>query len=475
VKETGGLQMGVQKNQPKETTTNQQELTAQQRRQLAWGLGNDNRGGEKNRIGIRQHQKRGLVAGHPFARVIGLDRWLIHLMLAYAGNPPLSICLWDGREVKACEEPVAKLTIHDRAALLKLIIDPELHFGDLYSSGRVEVTGDFVRFLEVVYSSMRTTGKTGTWRRFIIWWGHRRIANSLSKARDNIYHHYDIGNAFYKMWLDKEVMQYTCAYFYDPNISLEEAQVAKLHHVCRKLQLRPGDTVVEAGCGWGGLARFMAKHYGVYVKAYNISHEQVKYARQIAEDEGLSEQVEYVEDDYRNIDGKFDVFVSVGMLEHVGTRDYKVLGDVVNRCLKANGRALIHTIGRNKAGPMNAWIERRIFPGAYPPTLREMMDIFEPNRFTVLDVENLRLHYAKTLEHWLQRYEQQVDVVTDMMDMAFVRAWRLYLAGSIAAFTIGELQLFQVVFTRANNNQLPWSRAYLYSEEISTSEKHEAG
>ena len=475
MKETGGLQMGVQKNQPKETTTNQQELTAQQRRQLAWGLGNDNRGGEKNRIGIRQHQKRGLVAGHPFARVIGLDRWLIHLMLAYAGNPPLSICLWDGREVKACEEPVAKLTIHDRAALLKLIIDPELHFGDLYSSGRVEVTGDFVRFLEVVYSSMRTTGKTGTWRRFIIWWGHRRIANSLSKARDNIYHHYDIGNAFYKMWLDKEVMQYTCAYFYDPNISLEEAQVAKLHHVCRKLQLRPGDKVVEAGCGWGGLARFMAKHYGVYVKAYNISHEQVKYARQIAEDEGLSEQVEYVEDDYRNIDGKFDVFVSVGMLEHVGTRDYKVLGDVVNRCLKPNGRALIHTIGRNKAGPMNAWIERRIFPGAYPPTLREMMDIFEPNSFTVLDVENLRLHYAKTLEHWLQRYEQQVDVVTDMMDTAFVRAWRLYLAGSIAAFTIGELQLFQVVFTRANNNQLSWSRAYLYSKEITTSEKHGAG
>jgi cyclopropane-fatty-acyl-phospholipid synthase len=467
--------MGVQKNQPKETTTNQQELTAQQRRQLVWGMGNDIRGGEKNRIGIRQHQKRGLVAGHPFARVIGPDRWLIHLMLAYAGNPPLSICLWDGREVKACEEPVAKLTIHDRAALLKLIIDPELHFGDLYSSGRVEVTGDFVRFLEVVYSSMRATGKTGTWRRFIIWWGHRRIANSLSKARDNIYHHYDIGNAFYEMWLDKEVMQYTCAYFYDPNISLEEAQVAKLHHVCRKLQLRPGDTVVEAGCGWGGLARFMAKHYGVYVKAYNISHEQVKYARQIAEDEGLSEQVEYVEDDYRNIDGKFDVFVSVGMLEHVGTRDYKVLGDVVNRCLKPTGRALIHTIGRNMAGPMNAWIERRIFPGAYPPTLREMMDIFEPNRFSVLDVENLRLHYAKTLDHWLQRYEQQVDVVTDMMDVAFVRAWRLYLAGSIAAFTIGELQLFQVVFTRANNNQLPWSRAYLYSEEMTTGVRHEAG
>jgi cyclopropane-fatty-acyl-phospholipid synthase len=162
------------------------------------------------------------------------------------------------------------------------------------------------------------------------------------------------------------------------------------------------------------------------------------------------------------------------MLEHVGTRDYQVLGDVVNRCLKPNGRALIHTIGRNQPGPMNAWIERRIFPGAYPPTLREMMDIFEPNCFSVLDVENLRLHYAKTLDHWLQRYEQQVDAVTEMMDTAFVRAWRLYLAGSIAAFTSGELQLFQVVFSRANNNLLPWSRAHLYSEELSADEKHEA-
>jgi len=467
--------MGVQENQSKKTVSKQQALTIQQRRQKAWGLGSDDHVAVKNRIGIRQHQKHGLVAGHPFARAVGLDRWLIHKMLAYAGNPPLSICLWDGREVTACDEPVAKLTIHDRAALLKLIVDPELHFGDLYSSGRVEVTGDFVRFLQVVYSSMRETDKTSLLRHFIIWWGHRRIANSLSKARDNIYHHYDIGNAFYDMWLDKEVMQYTCAYFYDPNISLEAAQVAKLHHVCRKLQLKPGDTVVEAGCGWGGLARFMAKHYGVKVKAYNISHEQVKHARQKAKGEGLSEQVEYVEDDYRNIEGKFDVFVSVGMLEHVGTRDYKVLGDVINRCLKPDGRALIHSIGRNKAGHMNAWIERRIFPGAYPPTLREMMDIFEPNRFSVLDVENLRLHYSKTLEHWLQRYEQQVDAVTEMMDTAFVRAWRLYLAGSVAAFTIGELQLFQVVFTRANNNLLPWSRAYLYSEEISTGEKHEAG
>ncbi len=466
--------MAVQ-NKQSDNSVEQQELTTEERRRQAWGMGRNGSHGEKNKIGIRRNRRRGLVAGHPFARVIGLDRWLIQKMLQVAGNPPLSVYLWDGREVTTCAEPHAKLTINDRAALLKLILDPELHFGDLYSSGRVDVDGDLVQFLEVVYTSIRQTDKAGWLRRFIIWWGHRRIANSLSKARDNIYHHYDIGNPFYEMWLDKEVMQYTCAYFYDPDITLEQAQVAKLHHVCRKLQLKPGDTVVEAGCGWGGLARFMAKHYGVHVKAYNISHEQVKFARQKADEEGLSQQVEYIEDDYRTIEGQFDVFVSVGMLEHVGTRDYKVLGDVINRCLKPEGRALIHTIGRNKAGPMNAWIERRIFPGAYPPSLREMMDIFEPNRFSVQDVENLRLHYAKTLEHWLQRYDQHEDAVEEMMDTAFVRAWRLYLAGSIAAFTIGELQLFQVVFTRAKNNLLPWSRSYLYSEEISAGDKNEAG
>ena len=467
--------MAEQQKQKSNVARTETELTIEQRRLKAWGMGKDDGSGDTNRIGIRKGQKRNLVTGHPFAHVLWLDRWLVQKLLKYIGQPPVSICLWDGREVNSCEKPAAGITIHDRTALFKLIADPELHFGDLYSSGRVDVKGDLVQFLEVIYSSLREIERTSLLRRLIIWLGHRRIANSLAKARDNIYHHYDIGNDFYEMWLDKEVMQYTCAYFYEPEISIEAAQVAKLHHVCRKLRLQPGDTVVEAGCGWGGLARFMAKHYGVKVKAYNISHEQVKCARQKAEEEGLSEQVEFIEDDYRNIEGKYDVFVSIGMLEHVGTRDYEVLGEVIDRCLKSNGRGLIHTIGRNQAGPMNAWIERRIFPGAYPPTLREMMDIFEPNRFSVLDVENLRLHYARTLEHWLQRYEQNVDAVTEMMDPAFVRAWRLYLAGSIAAFSIGELQLFQVVFSRDNNNLLPWSRAYLYRQESSTEEKHDAG
>lgn len=166
--------------------------------------------------------------------------------------------------------------------------------------------------------------------------------------------------------------------------------------------------------------------------------------------------------DYRGIDTPCDVFVSVGMLEHVGVKHYQELGRVIDRCLEPGGRGLIHNIGRDRPGHLHPWIERRIFPGAYPPTLREMMQIFEPNRFSVLDVENIRMHYAKTLEHWWQRFEANVDAITDMYDSAFVRAWRLYLAGSIASFATGHMQLFQVLFSRMGNNQIPWTRHHQY-------------
>jgi cyclopropane-fatty-acyl-phospholipid synthase len=247
-----------------------------------------------------------------------------------------------------------------------------------------------------------------------------------------------------------------------------------MSHVCRKLQLKPGDQVVEAGCGWGGFALYMAKNHDVTVKAYNISREQVAYARAKAQAEGLSDRVEYLLDDYRNISGNYDVFVSVGMLEHVGPSDYPVLGQVIDRCLKPGGRGLIHSIGRNRPRPINAWIQRRIFPGAYPPTLREMMNIFESNLLSVLDVENLRLHYARTLEAWLQRYEAHAGQVEEMMDEKFVRAWRLYLSGSIAAFTAGQLQLFQVMFARENDNGIPWSRSHQYVEKMNQGSKSRA-
>lgn len=399
-----------------------------------------------------------------------IHAWQKHLLakiLHAFGNPPVNVMLWNGLEIPSRRgNGVARVYIRDFGALLKLAFDHELYFGELYSGHRVEVEGELLDFLEAVFRVWQfpTQEKVGK-RLMSHLYDARR--NTLIGSRRNIQHHYDIGNDFYKLWLDQRML-YTCAYFPSPDISLEDAQLAKMDHVCRKLRLQPGETVVEAGCGWGALAMHMAKHYGVKVRAYNISKEQVAYARERAHSEGLDGQVEFVEDDYRNVDGKFDVFVSVGMLEHVGTENYSGLGAVIDRCLKDGGRGLIHTIGMNYPRPMDAWAERHIFPGANPPSLAQMMQIFEPYDFSVLDVENLRLHYAKTLEHWLQRFEDRRDEVRDMFDEAFVRTWRLYLAGSLTTFKTGDLQLFQVNFTRADNNQIPWSRQYLYQPKQSS-------
>ncbi len=392
--------------------------------------------------------------------VLATEEMLLSKMLRAIGDPPVQITLWNGCEVNRYGgSAVARVYIRDRGALFKLLADPELYFGELYSAQRIEVQGNLLEFLDAVYRVWPLAGE----KKF----GNKLLAplkpartNTLDGAKFNIHHHYDIGNDFYKLWLD-ERMVYTCAYFKNQDASLEEAQLAKLDHVCRKLCLKPGETVLEAGCGWGALALHMARHYGVTVKAYNISKEQIAFARLRACAEGLDGQVEYVEDDYRNAAGEFDAFVSVGMLEHVGTDHYHELGKMINRNLKPNGRGLIHTIGLNFARPMDAWTARHIFPGACPPSLAQMMQIFEPSDFSVLDVENLRLHYARTLEHWLLRFEDKADLVEQMFDQEFVRAWRLYLAGSYTAFKTGGMQLFQVTFARAAYHQ-PWTRQYLY-------------
>ena len=399
------------------------------------------------------------------SRVSVLDRWMARKLLDLLSDPPLTFVLWNGEKIPSADKPsVARVHFRDSEVLQKLLVNPALHFGDLYSAGRIEVEGDLVEFLVLAYRAAASSPKYNRLKEAQTRLFNRPRSNGLADSRDNIHHHYDIGNDFYELWLDREAMQYTCAYFPTPDLTIEEAQRAKMDHVCRKLQLKPGDRVVEAGCGWGGLARHMAQHYGVKVRSYNISHQQILYARERAEAAGLGESVEYVEDDYRNITDEYDVFVSVGMLEHVGRDHYRELGDVIHRCLTPAGRGLVHFIGRNKPELMNAWIEKRIFPGAYPPTLRETMDIFEAHEFSVLDVENLRLHYAKTLEHWLERFNRHAEKIEKSYDSAFVRAWRLYLAGSIAGFTAGTLQLFQVVFTHGTNNDLPWSRAHLYRE-----------
>jgi cyclopropane-fatty-acyl-phospholipid synthase len=388
----------------------------------------------------------------------GLDRWLVRQITSRLGTSPVRIELWDEPDV-APREGTVRMRILDRKALWQLVVNPNLHFGDLYSAGRIQVRGDLLTLLLEAYRYTTENTTVGA----LLARG-RQLAPDLHESKRNIHHHYDIGNDFYKLWLDREALQYTCAYFADPAMTIEQAQQAKMHHVCRKLQLKPGERVVEAGGGWGGFALFMAKNYGVRVRSFNISKEQIAHSRAWAKQQGLDGQVEFVEDDYRNLSGTFDAFVSIGMLEHVGKGNYKDLGALMYRALTPNGRGLVHSIGRDAPALMNAWIDKRIFPGAYPPSLREMMDMFEPNKLSVLDVENIRLHYAKTLEWWLQRYEENVDAVRAMFDETFVRAWRLYLVGSIGAFVAGKLQLFQVLYARSGAKTVPWTRAHVYRD-----------
>ena len=399
---------------------------------------------------------REVTGGHSF------EGRMLERLLERLGAPEIEFQLWTGERIAPAGcEPVCRVRIPSRGALLAILADHQVRFPDAYSEGRIEIEGDLVQLLEALYvAGARAPAPSGLGR--LLGTLRRPHVNTLAGSRQNIHHHYDIGNAFYSLWLG-ETMAYTCAYYPTADTSLDAAQRAKMDHVCRKMRLRPGEQVVEAGCGWGTFALHMARHYGVKVRAFNISREQVAYARERAAHEGLAGQVEYVQDDYRNITGRYDAFVSIGMLEHVGVDHYEGLGAVVARSLGDNGRGLIHSIGRNYPAPLQPWIEKRIFPGAYPASLGQMMHIFEPWDLSILDVENLRLHYAQTLRHWLALFEAARPRVEQMFDARFVRMWRMYLAGSIAGFTTGTLQLFQVLFATRRNNEVPMTRAHLYT------------
>lgn len=397
-----------------------------------------------------------------------IDKQLLHRLYKAIGQPPIRLVLGAHEGIApAVGKPVASILIPDRRMLARLALSPEVAFGDAYSQGRIRVEGNLVRLCEIVVRQMQAAGSESWYGKLVSRWLGWAQANTVNGSAKNIHRHYDLTVGFYKLWLDSRLV-YTCAYFPDESTTLEQAQLSKLDYVCRKVQLRPGDTVVEAGCGWGSLALHMAKHYGARVRAFNISKEQIRVARERAKKEGLEGRVEFVEDDYRNISGQYDVFVSVGMLEHVGAENYGELGRIIHRSIGDSGRGLLHFIGRNRPQAFSPWIRKRIFPGAYAPALSEATRIFEPWDYSVIDVENLRWHYAKTLEHWLARFERSTKQITEMYGAEFARAWRLYLAGSLASFRVGTLQLFQVTFAGANYRQIPWTRVPLYLEDSSS-------
>ena len=391
-----------------------------------------------------------------------LDRRLLQLLYSSIGRPQISLRLGDSALVSPeGKKPVATIVIRDHRSVLKMLLDPQLGFGEAYTAGRVEVQGSLVDALEAVFHAMSGREMRNAYARIASPLLSFLQRNSVPGARKNIQRHYDLDTEFFRLWLDPNLV-YSGAYFSSPSLTLEEAQVAKMDHICRKLNLQPGERVVDIGCGWGALALHMAERYGVSVQAVSNSHEQVLWARHRAAEQQLARHVEFIEDDYRNINTRCDAVVSVGMLEHVGPKHYREMGQILDRILDRAGRGLIQSIGRNQPRAFNLWTRQHVFPGTYAPTLRQMMELFEPCGFSVSDVENLRPHYARTLEHWLERFENSAAHVSERFGPEFARLWRLYLSGAVAAFRSGSLQHFQILFARNDCQRIPMTRAPLY-------------
>jgi len=297
----------------------------------------------------------------------------------------------------------------------------------------------------------------------------RRVAqaNSARRSRHNVAHHYDLSGRLYSLFLDRD-RQYSCAYFPDGDETLDEAQAAKKRHIAAKLLLdRPDLTVLDIGCGWGGMALTLAKDFGARVTGITLSEEQLTEARARADAAGLSERVKFELIDYRAMDQQFDRIVSVGMFEHVGIPNYKTFFETLKRCLKPDGVALLHSIGRFD-GPSvtNPWITKYIFPGGYSPSLSEVMASMEETRLITADIEILRLHYAKTLAHWRRRFAANRDTIATLYDERFCRMFEFYLCGSELAFRCNDHMVFQLQIVR-NQEAVPLTRDYMMDRERS--------
>jgi cyclopropane-fatty-acyl-phospholipid synthase len=358
----------------------------------------------------------------------------------------------------------------DRRVAFDILKNPRLGLGEAYMDGRLIIEdGTILDLLELIVGANRWEDK-GEGRKALNK-GKNPLAkllskrNDLKRARHNVAHHYDIGNELYALFLDDD-LQYSCAYFTDPENSLEQAQLDKKAHIAAKLDLKPGQRVLDIGCGWGGMALFLHKVAGVDVLGVTLSQEQLKVARERAAAAGVSDHVKFELKDYRLLDEKFDRIVSVGMFEHVGAKHYDEFFAKCRDLLKPDGAMLLHTIGKLgeiSKGP-DPFTDKWIFPGYHLPSLSQMCEASEKVRMIASDIENLRLHYAYTLRHWLDRATKARAEIEKMYDARFFRMWEFYLAGGIVMFESGAACNYQVQYVR-DRRALPITRDYMLEAE----------
>ncbi len=365
--------------------------------------------------------------------------------------------------------PHAVAKIHDAALYNSLFVNPELKAGEAYMDGTLTMEEgytirDFLNVFALNRDALRTQPiqkalKTSLKkvRRF-----HQR--NKVTKSRENVQHHYDLSNDFYKLFLDKD-MQYSCGYWPRKDITLEEAQELKKAHIASKLNLKKGMRVLDIGCGWGGMAMYIAENYDCEVVGVTLSDEQHALGRERLKQRGLTDKVDIRLQDYRHVEEKFDAVVSVGMFEHVGIAHYREYFGKIRELLTDDGCALVHSIGR-KGGPgtTGAWIRKYIFPGGYSPALSETLAEIEKEKLWVTDIEIWRLHYAETLLEWDNRFQKNRKKAAEMFDERFCRMWEFYLIVSEIAFRHGKHMNFQIQLAK-NVDALPVARDYMHKAE----------
>jgi len=350
----------------------------------------------------------------------------------------------------------------------RIVLDPELTVGEAYMNGGLQIENDDIYGLldllwtNIISQNKRVAAIPAIARRLI-----RRITqfNPSNRAHTNASHHYDIGNDFYNLFLDED-LQYSCGYFESPEMTLEQAQLAKCKLIADKLAIQPGQSVLEIGCGWGGLGLFLCEAKEAIVEGVTLAQEQLDVARSRAKERELSDKVKFKLQDYRQLQGRYDRLVSVGMFEHVGVPHYREYFEQIDRLLRSGGVALIHTIGRpDSKGITNPWIAKYIFPGGYIPALSEILPHIERAGLVVTDIEVLRLHYAETLLEWRRRFRQHANEIERIYDGQFVRMWDFYLAVSELSFRHGAHVVFQIQLAK-QQDAVPLTRRYLFNDSF---------
>lgn len=391
---------------------------------------------------------------------MNVDKLFIKTFSKIFDEDSFTIKFWDGDEIKiGKDEPLFKIILNKPIPKKDLITSTTLAFGEAYMDGNLEVEGDLLLMLNTV---LKYKDKFYT--------NFKELPNifsnltSAKKQKEEVTYHYDIGNDFYRLWLD-DTMSYSCGYFRNERDSLYDAQMNKIHHLLKKLDLKEGLSLLDIGCGWGELLIEAAKMYKVKGLGITLSSEQYKKFNDRIQEENLQNYLEVKLMDYRELEKSgllFDRVVSVGMIEHVGRSNYELFMKNVSIVLKKEGIFVLHYISGLIESQGDAWIKKYIFPGGVIPTLREIISLSADYKFYTLDVESLRLHYVKTLLMWAENFEKNIDKVREMFDERFVRMWTLYLYSCAACFYNGIIDLHQIVFTKGVNNSYPLTRDYLY-------------